>query len=116
MANAACSSSTTLSIFSISTAVMSAPFEAKTLSHKPTGRSVMKQEVFMSWDRIVRSWRQLKDGIVFQCCRSADDMGTRIDLIGAEMSSDFQSGDVQTRAFRPDDRGRRREFSLHIGC
>ena len=34
----------------------------------------MKQEAFMSWDRIVRSWRQLKDGIVFQCCRLADDM------------------------------------------
>ena len=76
----------------------------------------MKQEAFMSWDRIVRSWRQLKDGIVFQCCRLADDMGTQIDLIGAEMSSDVQSGDVQTTAFRPDDRGRRSEFSLHIGC
>jgi len=70
----------------------------------------MKQKAFMSWDRIVRSWRQLKDGIVFQCCRLADDMGTQIDLIGAEMSSDGQSGDAQTTAFRPDDRGRRSEF------
>ena len=92
-------------------------FEAKTLSHKPTeGRSVMKQEAFMSWDRIVRTWRLLKDGIVFRYRRLADDMGTQIDLIGAEMSSDVQSGDVQTTAFRPDDRGRRSEFSLHIGC
>jgi hypothetical protein len=77
-------------------------------------RSVMKQEAFMSWDRIVRSWRQLKDEIVFQCCRLADHKGTQ--MIGAEMSSDGQSGDVQTTAFRPDDRGRQSEFSLHIGC
>jgi len=78
-------------------------------------RSVMKQEAFTSWDRTVRSWRQLKDEIVFQCCRLADGKGTQIDLIGAETSSAGQSGDVQTTAFCPDDRGRRSEFSLHIG-
>ena len=28
----------------------------------------MKQEAFMSWDRMARSWRQLKDGMVFRRC------------------------------------------------
>ncbi len=70
----------------------------------------------MNWDRIVGSWKQLKDEIVFQCRRLADHKGERFDLIGAEMSSDGQGSDVQTTAFRPDDRGRRNEFSLHIGC
>ncbi len=57
----------------------------------------------MTWDRIVGSWKQLKDEIVFQWSRLADDKGTRFNLIGAEMSSDGQSSDVETTAFRPDE-------------
>lgn len=79
-------------------------------------RSVMKQEAFMSWDRIAGSWKWLKDEIVFQWCRMVDDKGTSFDLIGAEMSSGRQNGDVQTPVIRPDDHGKRSEFSLHIGC
>jgi hypothetical protein len=76
----------------------------------------MKQEAFMSWYRIAGSWKRLKDGILFQWCRLVDDKGTSFDLIGAEMSSDRQNNDVQTSVIRPDDHGRRSEFSLHIGC
>jgi hypothetical protein len=80
-------------------------------------RSVMKQEAFMSWDRIAGSWKRLKDEIVFQWCGLVDDdKGTSFDLIGAEMSIDRQNSDVQTSVIRPDDYGRRSEFSLHIGC
>ena len=76
----------------------------------------MKQEAFMNWDQIEVSWKQLKDKIVFQWGRPTDDDGKRVDLIGAKMSRDGQSREAQTRPFRPDDRGRRSEFSQHIGC
>jgi tyrosyl-tRNA synthetase len=79
-------------------------------------RSVMKQEALMSWYRIAGSWKRLKDEIVFQWCRMVDDKGTSFDLIGAEMSSGRQNSDVQTSVIRPDDHGKRSEFSLHIGC
>jgi len=69
----------------------------------------------MNWDRIVWSWKQLKDEIVPRFRGRADNKGARLDLTGAQMSSDDQSTDMQTTAFRPDDRGRRSEFSLHIG-
>ena len=70
----------------------------------------------MNWAQILVSWNQLKHKIVFQCGRPTDDNGKRVDLIGAEMSRDDQSREAQTRAFRPDDRGKRSEFSQHIGC
>jgi hypothetical protein len=76
----------------------------------------MKQEAFMSWYRIAGSWKRLKDEIVFQSCGLVNDKGTSFDLIGAEMSSDRQNSDVQTSVIRPEDHGRRSEFSLHIGC
>ena len=70
----------------------------------------------MNWDRVGWIWKQLKVEIIPQFRERANDKGERFDLIGAEMSSDDQSRDAQTAAFRPDDRGRRSEFSLHIGC
>jgi hypothetical protein len=76
----------------------------------------LKQEAFMNWDQIVLSWKQLKDKIVFQWGGPTDDNGKRVDLIGAETSRDGRSSDAQPTAFRPDDRGRRSEFSQHIGC
>jgi hypothetical protein len=75
----------------------------------------VEQEAFMNWDRIVWSWKQLKDEIVPRFRGRADDKGAPSGLIGAVMSGDDQSWEVQTTAFRPDDRGRRSEFSLHIG-
>ena len=69
----------------------------------------------MNWDQIQVSWKQLKDKFVFQWFSVTDDNGNGLELIGAEMSRDGQS-DAQPTAFHPDDRGKRSEFSLHIGC
>ncbi len=74
----------------------------------------MAQEAFMNWDQIQVSWKQLKQKFVFQWFRTTGD-GNRVELIGAEMSRDSQS-DEQPTAFHPDDRNKRSEFSLHIGC
>ena len=68
----------------------------------------------MNWDQIQVSWKQLKGKFVLQWFRVTDDNGKGLELIDAEMSRDGQS-DAQPMAFRPDDRGRRSEFSLHIG-
>jgi len=70
----------------------------------------------MSWNVIAGSCKRLKDEIVFQWRKRTDDKGTSFDLIAAGMSSDRECGDVQTSVFRPDDHGKRSEFSLHIGC
>jgi hypothetical protein len=75
----------------------------------------MAQEAFMNWDRIQVSWKQLKEKFMLQWVRVTDDNGKSLELSGAEMSSDDRS-DTQSAAFHPDDRGRRSEFSLHIGC
>jgi len=77
--------------------------------------SAMEQEAFMIWDLIQVSWKQLKEKFVFQWFRVTDDNYKGLELIGAEMLRDGQS-DGQPKAFRPDDRGKRSEFSLHIGC
>ncbi len=76
----------------------------------------VKQEAFMNWARVVWIWNSSKTRSSTQFRERADDKGARFDLIGAETPSDDQSRDAQTAAFRPDDRGRRSEFSLHIGC
>jgi len=57
---------------------------------------------------------QLKEKFVFQWFRVTDDNYKGPERIGAEMSRDGQS-DGQPKAFRPDDRQKRSEFSLHIG-
>jgi hypothetical protein len=44
-----------------------------------------------------------------------DDNGKGLQLSTAKMSRHGQS-DAQPTAFRPDDRAKRSEFSLHIGC
>ena len=77
--------------------------------------SAMAQEAFMKWDQIQVSWKQLKEKFVLQWFRVTDDYGKSLELIGAEMSWDDRS-DAQPAAFHPDDRGKRSEFSLHIGC
>jgi hypothetical protein len=76
----------------------------------------VRQEALMKWTRIAMNWRQLKDKIVFWGFRLSDGDSQRFDLIGAEISRVGQSDESQTTAFHPDDRGRRSEFSLHIGC
>ena len=70
----------------------------------------------MNWDRIEASWQQLKDKFVFWPSPLFDDGSERFDLIGAEISRIGQNDEPQPTTFRPDDRGRRSEFSLHIGC
>ena len=69
----------------------------------------------MNWDRIQESWKQLKEKFLLQWFRVTDDNGKGLQRIGAEMSGDDRSV-TQPAAFRPDDRGKRSEFSLHIGC
>ncbi len=69
----------------------------------------------MRWDQIQVSWKQLKEKFVLRSFRATDDNGKSLELIGAEMSRYGQS-DAQPTAFHPDDRGKRSEFSLHIGC
>ena len=68
----------------------------------------------MNWDQIQASWKQLKQKFVFQGFKTTGD-GNTVELIVAEMSRDGES-DEQPRVFHPDDRGKRSEFSLHIGC
>jgi len=77
--------------------------------------SAMVQEAFMNWDQIQVSWKQLKEKFVFQWFKVTHDNGNGLELIGAGMSWDDRS-DAQPAAFHPDDRGKRRESSLHIGC
>ena len=69
----------------------------------------------MNWDQIQVSWKQLKEKLALQWFRVTDDSGKSLELIGAEMSRYGQT-DAQPTAFHPDDRGKRSEFSLHIGC
>jgi hypothetical protein len=76
----------------------------------------MPQEAFMKWNQIEASWKQLKDKFGFRPFRLSDDDSGSFNLIGAEISRIGQSEESQPAIFRPDDRGRRSEFSLHIGC
>jgi len=76
----------------------------------------MAQEAFMKWRRSEINWRLLKDKIVFRGFRLSDGDSQLFELIGAEISRVGQSDESHSAAFRPDDRGRRSEFSLHIGC
>jgi hypothetical protein len=76
--------------------------------------SAMTQEAFMNWDRIQVSWKQLKEKFVLQWVGVTDDNSKGLQLTGAEMPRDDRS--ATQPAFRPDDRGKRSEFSLHIGC
>ncbi len=70
----------------------------------------------MKWTQIEASWKQLKDRFAFWPFRLSDDDSESVGLIGAEISMVGQADGPQTAAFHPDDRGRRSEFSLHIGC
>ncbi len=70
----------------------------------------------MRWDRIEMSWKQLKGRFIFRLFWLSDDVGERFDRAGAEISKVVQSDASHPAAFCPDDRGRRSEFSQHIGC
>jgi hypothetical protein len=67
--------------------------------------AAMAQEAFMNWDQMQVSWNQFRDKYVRQWFRVNGDSGKRLGQSNA-----------QPRAFHPDDRGKRVEFSLHIGC
>jgi hypothetical protein len=77
--------------------------------------AAMAQEAFMNWDQMQVSWKQLKEKFALQWFGVTDDNGKSLELSGAELSSGDRS-DTQSAAFHPDDRGKRSEFSLHIGC
>ncbi len=70
----------------------------------------------MKWGRIEINWRLLKHKIVFRGFRLSDGDSQLFERIGAGISRVGQSDQSQPAAFHPDDRGRRSEFSLHIGC
>ena len=76
----------------------------------------MAQEAIMKWSQIEASWKQLKDKFAFRPFGLSDDDRVSFDLIEAEISRAGQNDEFQSAALRPDDRGRRSEFSLHIGC
>ena len=69
----------------------------------------------MNWDQIQVSWKQLKGKFASQRFRAMDDNGKDLEPFSAKMSRSGQS-DAQPTDFRPDDRAKRSEFSLHIGC
>jgi hypothetical protein len=69
----------------------------------------------MKRDQIQVSWKQLKEKFALRWFRVTDDNGKGLELIGAEMPSEGH-GDRQPKAYRPDGREKRSEFSLHIGC
>ena len=70
----------------------------------------------MRWTKVETSWRQLKDKIASGGFRLSAGDRQRSDGSGSEVSTAGHSGELQLAAFRPDERGRRSEFSLHIGC
>jgi hypothetical protein len=78
--------------------------------------SDMAQEAFMTWNQVETNWWQLKNKFVFGGFRLSGGDSQRSDRSGLELSTVGQSAELQPAAFRPDDRGRRSEFSLHIGC
>jgi len=69
----------------------------------------------MNWDQIRVNWKQLTETFVFQRFRITDDNRKGLELSSAKMARDSQN-DARLTAFRPDDRAKRSEFSLHIGC
>ncbi len=69
----------------------------------------------MNWDQVQVTWKQLQRKIVFERFRMSEDTGKGLERSSAKMSTHGQS-DAHPTAFRPDDREKRSEFSLHIGC
>ena len=76
----------------------------------------MTLEVFMDWDQIKATWKQLKDKIARRGERLGSEDRNSVDLIGSGSSREGQRSDMQTTAFHPDALAKRSEFSLHIGC
>ena len=76
----------------------------------------MAQEAFMMWDGIQASWKQLRDKFALGSFRLSDTDRERLDVIGTEIWRVGQRDDLRPAAFHPDQRERRSEFSLHIGC
>ena len=68
----------------------------------------------MNWDQVQVTWKQLKGKIVFDRFGVSEDTRMGLEPSRAKISTHGQS-DARPREFRPDDRARRSEFSLHIG-
>jgi hypothetical protein len=76
----------------------------------------MAQEAFMMWNGIVASWKQLKDKFALRSFRFFGSDREHFDVTGTEIWRIGQRDDLRPSAFHPDERARRSEFSLHIGC
>jgi hypothetical protein len=70
----------------------------------------------MRWNQLETNWRQLKNRIVNGGFSASGRDSPRSDRSGQEISTVGHSAESQLAAFRPDERGKRSEFSLHIGC
>ena len=70
----------------------------------------------MKWNGIEASWKQLKDVFASRPFRLSDHDSQIFHLIGGELSGTSHGDESPTTVFRPDDRDRRSEYSLHIGC
>ncbi len=69
----------------------------------------------MNWDQVQVTWKQFKEELFFQRFGVTEDTRKGLEPSSAKMSRHDQS-DAQPTDFRPDDRARRSEFSLHISC
>ena len=68
----------------------------------------------MNWAQIRGRWKQVRGKFVRRW-PSANSAGEGVERIGGQIFGGGQSEEQQA-PFHPDDRGRRNEFSLHIGC
>jgi hypothetical protein len=76
--------------------------------------SAVAQEACMNRDKFQATWKQFKRKIVFERFRAPENTRKGLDLNSANMSRGGESA-AQPPVFRPDDRAKRSEFSLHIG-
>jgi len=69
------------------------------------------------WDRLTASATHLSEKTVFLRIRLIGDNRRRSNLIDSErMPGNGQDRATQAMAYHPDNRNKRDEYSLHIGC
>lgn len=69
----------------------------------------------MIWYGFAARWKRLGETFVLRSSRSSGSDRARLDVIGTDTGRVGQSDGLPPAAFRPDERARRSEFSLHIG-
>ena len=69
----------------------------------------------MNWDQVQVTWKRLIGKFVVELFRVSEDTRKGLEPTSATIST-HDKIDAQPPVFRPDDREKRSEFSLHIGC